>query len=536
MATLVRAMVTPPENASVAVTTARDAMGSPLARLEKITKTFGGVAALRGVSLTFDVGEVHAVLGGNGAGKTTLMKIMAGLVHPDSGNLWFGSRRVTLRSAKDALRFGVGMVHQDFRLVPQLSVAENIHLGWSSTPKVRSSQTIERRTRALLERYGADLTPSARVSELAVGQQQQVAILRTLSRDPSLVILDEPTAVLTPQESASLFEMMRAAADDGRVVLFITHKIAEALAVASRVSVLRNGELAGSWPRAECESNRLAQAMVGRAIAAIRGRERTRGAAVLLAQCIAALGDRGEPAVRGVDLEVRSGEILGVAGISGNGQLELAETLCGLRPFESGRLTVGGKPVRSGRPRDFIAAGGAFIPEDRIGVGMAADASVEANAILRTYESRQLRRGPWQVGREVSAFARRLVADTEAVVPSLTAPVHQLSGGNAQRLLVGREIRFARTLIVAMYPTQGLDIAASARVREELLVAACRGLGVLLISEDLDEIYTVADVIVVMYHGSIVARIMPSESRPDEIGLLMSGVVGAVEPREGGAL
>jgi simple sugar transport system ATP-binding protein len=507
---------------------------TPLVQLEGVAKRFGDVTALAGVDLTFYEGEVHAVLGANGAGKTTLMRILSGIVRPDAGTISFGGRAVTLRSAKHAAALGVGMVHQDFRLVPRFSVAENILLGWSSTPAVIGARYPATRAAKVMEEYGVGLDPDARVVELAVGQQQRVAIVRTLTRDPTLLILDEPTAVLTPQESNGLFEMMRAASGEGKGIAFITHKIPEALAVADRISVLRGGERMATLPARDCDPRQLAEMMIGRDVASAPRRARERGRELLVARNLVAAGDRGETALSDVSLVVHAGEIVAVAGISGNGQSELAEVLAGLRRLTCGEVHVSGVNLTGATPSKFGSAGVAYIPEDRRTTGMALHATVEANAILKSYESKEMRRGMWRNRRAGRTFAQRLVEETEAIVHSIGAPLHHLSGGNAQRLLVGRELRAATTVLIAMYPSQGLDVAASERVRQDLLRAAVNGLGVLLISEDLDEIYTLADTILVLYEGNLVGVTDPSSSTPEELGLLMSGLTrgGGLGARE----
>jgi simple sugar transport system ATP-binding protein len=497
---------------------------APLVRLQGVVKRFGDVVALGGVDLTFYKGEVHAVLGANGAGKTTLMRILSGLVRPDAGDIWFRGRLVTLRSSKDAAEIGIGMVHQDFRLVPRFSVAENILLGWPATPAICRPQSRIASASELLEQYDVDLSPTVRVSELAIGQQQRVAILRTLSRNPTLLILDEPTAVLTPHESAGLFGIMRASAAEGKGIVFITHKIPEALAAADRITVLRGGHRVATLSKGDCDQRQLAEMMIGRDVVAGRRTARERKHEVLVARNVVALGDRGETALKGIDLSVHAGEIVAVAGISGNGQGELAEVLTGLRRVQSGEIVLGSQNLAGASPSKFAAAGLAYIPEDRSTTGMALHATVEANAILKAYETQELRRGPWRNRRAARSFTHRLIEETEAVVSSIIAPVHHLSGGNAQRLLVGRELRAAKTVIIAMYPSQGLDVAASERVRHDLSRAAAAGLGVVLISEDLDEIYSLADTILVLYEGKIAGATDPQSSPPEEVGLLMSGL------------
>jgi simple sugar transport system ATP-binding protein len=379
-------------------------------------------------------------------------------------------------------------------------------------------------TRTLLDRFGVDIDPRARVGELAIGQQQQVAIVRTLSREPTLLILDEPTAVLTPQESRVLFEMMRTAASDGKSVLFVTHKIPEALAVAHSVSVLRAGACVATKSRSECIPAELARMMVGQDIQRVLRKSRVLGEPILVVRNLTATGSRGELALRDIDLVVHAGEIVAIAGVSGNGQQELAETLTGMQELHAGEIYIEGRLVKRLTPALFATAGGAYIPEDRRGTGMATDASVQDNAILRSYAHEDLRKGPWHVRRSARKFAETLVRDTRAIIPALTAPIHQLSGGNAQRLLVGREMAAARSLVVAMYPTQGLDIAASERVRTDIARAAEEGLGIVLISEDLDEMFILADTILVLYRGRIVGRGTPGTITSDQIGLLMAGL------------
>jgi ABC-type uncharacterized transport system ATPase subunit len=497
-----------------------------------ITKRFPGVLANDAVDFEASAGEVHALLGENGAGKSTLSNILTGLYRPDQGAISLYGEPVHFDSPSDAIDAGIGMVHQHFRLVPPFTVAENIILG-EHRPEARSfvvhPRRIERRVTGLGERYGIAVDPRARVWQLSVGEQQRVEILKALYREARILILDEPTAVLTPQESEALFETLRAMAREGRTVIFISHKLHEVKAVADRVTVLRGGRNVATVTTAEATRRELAALMVGREVELAKRVERLTppgDAPALSVQALCVLGDRGEEAIRNVTIAVREGEIVGVAGVAGNGQRELAEAITGMRSPSSGSIDVGGRKLRTGDPRAAIAVGIAHVPEDRLGTAVAAGLSIAENAVIKSYRQRGISRGPilnWGMIREV---ARDLIHRYGVDTPGPNLPARDLSGGNLQKLVLGREFSSTPRVLIAASPTRGLDVGAIETVHAYLRQAAESGVAVLLISEDLDEIRALADRIVVVYEGELTGEFDPEAATVEEIGLAMAGGEG----------
>ena len=496
--------------------------------LRNITKRFPGVVANDGVDFEAAEGEVHALLGENGAGKSTLSNILTGLYHPDDGQiLLYGEQRV-FGSPRDALDAGIGMVHQHFRLVPPFTVAENVILGdhrGEGKKFVVHPRHIERRVAALGERYRIAVDPRARVWQLSLGEQQRVEILKSLYREARILILDEPTAVLTPQEAESLFETLRVMAEEGRTVIFISHKLNEVAAVSDRVTVLRGGRTVATMATAQTTPHSLASLMVGREVAEVgwTPREEWLGDTVLKVSNVSALGDRGSPALRDVSLTLRSGEILGLAGVAGNGQRELAEVVTGMRTPTQGSVTVDGKRLRPGDARAAISAHVSHVPEDRLHTGVAPSLSIASNSVLKAYRGSRFAWGPLLRLRAIRAHAAQLIRhyDVRGGTPEL--PARRLSGGNLQKIVLGREFDGQPRVLVVASPTRGLDVAAIETVHAQLRKAASGGVGVLLISEDLDEILALADRIDVMYEGEIVAELETGAATVEEIGLLMAG-------------
>jgi simple sugar transport system ATP-binding protein len=500
---------------------------APAIRLRGITKRFPGVVANEDVDFEAAVGEVHALLGENGAGKSTLSNVMTGLYLPDEGTMEVHGRHVAFRSPRDAIAVGIGMVHQHFRLVPTLTVAENVVLGDASElgrRLVRPVRAIEAEVAALADRYGLPVEPRARIWQLSVGEQQRVEILKALYRDANILILDEPTAVLTPQESDLLVGTIRRMAADGRTVIFISHKLHEVAAVANRVTVLRGGRAVGTVDAAGATRESLAALMVGREIATGRvGAEgHAIGGVVLAVRDLRCDGDRGTPAVRGVDLEVRAGEILAVAGVAGNGQRELAEAITGLRRAR-GEVTVDGRRVRLGGPRSAIDLGISYVPEDRLRTGVAPSLSIAQNVALKTYRAHGLLLRPGRLRRA----ARELIERYDVRAPGPDTPCRQLSGGNLQKVVLGREFGGAPRVLVAASPTRGLDVGAIETVHGYLREAAGRGVAVLLLSEDLDEVLALADRVAVMFEGRIAGIRDGASAEPRDLGLLMAGGAAA---------
>ncbi len=499
--------------------------------LRNITKRFPGVVANDGVHFEAAEGEVHALLGENGAGKSTLSNILTGLYHPDDGQIILYGERVVFGSPKDALAAGIGMVHQHFRLVPPFTVAENVILGDHRGEGKRflvHPRHLERRVAELGERYHIAVDPHARVWQLSLGEQQRVEILKALYREARILILDEPTAVLTPQEAESLFETVRVMAAEGRTVIFISHKLHEVKAVSDRVTILRDGRAITTVDTASATPRSLASLMVGREVPAVERIEREFGIGdpVLEVADLHAAGDRGVEALRGVTLTVCSGEIVGIAGVAGNGQRELAETITGMRTATGGTVAVRGRRLRGGDAREAIHAGVAHVPEDRLHTGVAPSLSIASNMVLKSYRGSRAARGPLLRLRAIREHAAALIRryDVRGGGPEL--PARQLSGGNLQKVVLAREFDGEPRLLVIASPTRGLDVAAIETVHRYIRQAAAGGVGVLLISEDLDEILALADRIAVMYEGRIAAELAVGEATVQEIGLLMAGGSG----------
>lgn len=493
-------------------------------RIEGLTKTFDRLVALDHVDLELAPGEIHALLGENGAGKTTLCNILAGLYRADSGEITIDGAPVQFRAPADAIEGGVGMVHQHFQLVPTMTVSENLFMGWHDAPRVYSAVELNARSAAIIEEYRLPLDPAARIFELSVGEQQRVEIVRTLARGARLLILDEPTAVLTQEETEELFVVLRRLAAGGRTVIFISHKLNEVLAIADRITVLRAGRRMTTIPVGDATLDILAELMTG-SETPIKAVSRTGpsvvGDSVLEVRGLHALSNRGLPALRGIDLTVRSGEIVGVAGVSGNGQTELAEIIVGIRFGTSGTVLVTADGET--RPPAPGQAGVGHIPEDRMEHALVGVASTTRNAVMRRYRtpdfsSKLLLR--WGVLRQ---YARKVIDKGRVQVRQIEAPVAQLSGGNQQRLVAAREAGVAEEFLLAVHPTRGLDVQATAEVRQTIQDRRESGAGVLLISGDLDEVLTMSDRIVVMYDGEILGEAKSGDYNREQIGLLMGG-------------
>src|SRR6476619_4257127 len=490
-----------------------------------IVKSFPGVLANDHVDLDLRQGEIHALLGENGAGKSTLMNVLAGLYRPEDGVVRVDGRAVEFRSPRHAIAKGIGMVHQHFTLVPSQTVAENVLLGLDR-PRFRLDL---KRTEAEVDRVARDVglkvDAHARIWQLSVGEQQRVEIIKLLIQGAQVLILDEPTAVLAPQEIADLFTTLRSMVSTGTSVVFISHKLGEVLSIAARITVMRAGRVtaAGIDPKGVTRAD-LARLMVGRPVLEqLKRTEVEAGHVVLQVDDVHADNDRGVPALRGASLEVRAGEIVGIAAVAGNGQSELAQVITGLRTC-TGRVMIEGRDVAARPARDSISAGVAHVPEDRSGVGSAPNLSLVDNLILRAFRRPPLARGPLLDERASRDMARGLREAYSISAPTLDAPVRILSGGNLQRLILAREIDSAPKVLVAVQPTRGLDVGAIEGVHQLLLDLRAKGTAILLISEELDELLALADRILVMYEGRIAASFAtPSGSDIDAIGLEMTG-------------
>jgi simple sugar transport system ATP-binding protein len=496
--------------------------------LRGITKRFPAVVANDQVDFEAAEGEVHALLGENGAGKTTLSNILTGLYRPDEGEILLAGRPVDFHSPRDAIAAGIAMVHQHFRLVSPFTVAENVVLG-DQRDVGRSffvrSRVIEARVEELSRRYGLAVDPRARIWQLSVGEQQRVEVLKALYQDARILILDEPTAVLTPQEADALFETVRAMAADGRTVIFISHKLHEVKAVADRVTVLRRGRSLATVSTSEATPRSLAALMVGRDVD-IGRRHQDRpavGEAVLKLDGVWADGDRGVPAVKDVSLTVRAGEIVAVAGVAGNGQRELAETIVGIRPATRGAVEIRGRRVQNGDPRSAISAGVAYVPEDRLGTGVAPGLSIASNVVLKSYRRAPVSRGPFLRFGTMRDLADHAIEKYDVRTSGCQVPAWQLSGGNVQKVVLAREFSGEPAVLIAASPTRGLDVSSIETVHSYLREAASVGVGVLLLSEDLDEILALADRIAVMYEGGVAGERAAESATVEELGLLMAG-------------
>lgn len=488
-----------------------------------VVKRFPGVLANDHVDFSLRKGEIHALLGENGAGKSTLMNVLAGLYRSDGGSVLVNGEPVEFRSPRDAINAGIGMVHQHFMLVPSQTVTENILLGLDE-PRFRMRLSeFDKLIAALGERFGMKVDPKAHVWQLSVGEQQRVEILKMLYRGAQVLIMDEPTAVLAPQEIEGLFSTLRAMVADGKSIIFISHKLGEITDIADRVTVLRRGKVtAPGFDMGDTSRQELARLMVGRDVVFhLDKKEREPGDVVLSAHDIHAENDKGLPALRGVSLSVRAGEIVGIAGVAGNGQRELAQVISGLRACTQGDVRLNGVPIGSLSIRNRIRQGLGYIPEDRTHVGTAPNLSVTDNVIMKKYRRPPIARG-WVVDMNAATnFAENLKDDFDIIVPNVETPVRLLSGGNLQRVILAREISGEPTFLLAMQPTRGLDVGAIEGVQRLILSQREAGSAVLLVSEELEELLALSDRIYVIYEGEIMGEVFNDDV--DQIGLMMTG-------------
>ena len=501
-------------------------MSEPLAlEARNVTKRFPGVLANDSVDFALEKGEIHALLGENGAGKSTLMNVIYGLYSPDEGQIFVDGREVEIKDPNDAIARGIGMVHQHFMLVPVFTVAENIVLGSEIThgPTLDMRQA-EQKIRRLSEEFGLQVDPQATVENLAVGAQQRVEIVKALYRAARILVLDEPTAVLTPQEADDLFHIMRQLTERGVSIIFITHKLKEVLAVADHITVMRRGKVVGTTTPQETDEQGLASMMVGRDVVLEVDKPPAHPQKVVLdVQNLTVHDERGVIAVRDVSFEVRAGEILGIAGVQGNGQTELVEALTGLRAPQSGRVLLDGNALPFHDPRFLVEHGIAHIPEDRQKHGLVLPYSIADNLILSTYYQEPFCRGVQRRQRPINAQAKALIEEFDVRTPGAFTPVGNLSGGNQQKVIVARELSREIRLLIANQPTRGLDVGSIEFIHRRIVEQREDGIAVLLVSAELDEILSLADRIAVMYHGRIVAILAAAEATRDQLGLLMAG-------------
>ncbi len=495
--------------------------------MQGIVKHFPGVLACDQVDFDVASGEVHALLGENGAGKSTLMKILYGLYHADEGTITLDGVPVAMQSPTTAIDHGIGMIHQHFMLVDTLTVTENVALGLpSSRGPLLDLDRVAARIRELSATYGLKIDPNAPVWTLAVGERQRVEIMKALYRGAALLILDEPTAVLTPQEVDDLFVTLRQMAKDGHSLIFISHKLHEVLDISDRVTVLRNGKLIGTVPAKGMTRPQLARMMVGREVILERNRPPVHVGEVLLSlQGVGALGVTGHTALNNVSLEVRGGEILGVAGVSGNGQRALCEVVAGLRPVTGGVVRVGGHEVTGWSPGKRTDAGLAYIPEERMHDGAIKEFSVAENIILQEHTKAPFSRATFLNFKAIAQRSRELVASFRVKTPSIDTPIKSLSGGNIQKVILARELVRNPKVLIAAQPTRGVDIGATEYIHQRLLDQRASGTATLLISEDLDEVLALSDRIAVLYEGRVMGIVDRDATNAEELGLMMAGVL-----------
>lgn len=493
-----------------------------------IVKCFPGVLAADHIDFDVRAGEVHALLGENGAGKSTLMKILYGLYQQNEGQIFLNGQPVAIKSPSDAIAQGIGMIHQHFMLVPTLTVAENVALGLKSTRgPLLDLDTVSERITRLAKVYGLHVDPARPVWQLAVGERQRVEIIKALYRGAALLILDEPTAVLTPQEVDDLFVTLRQMVADGHALIFISHKLHEVLAISHRITVLRDGKHVGAVPTSEATKQSLARMMVGREVLLQYEQQAVEvGAPRLVLEGVRAASDRGTEALRGVSLTVRAGEILGVAGVSGNGQRELAEVIFGLRPATAGTITLEGQDVTGCSPDQLNRLGLSYIPEERMVDGVIKDFTVAENLILQDHAARSLSLGIFMRPNAIARRCADLIRHFNIRTPSQETPIRSLSGGNIQKLVLARELARQPRVLIAAQPTRGVDIGATEYIHQRLLDQRAQGTATLLISEDLDEIMALSDRIAVIYEGEIVGVVDRAEADVEQLGLMMAGVRG----------
>ncbi len=498
---------------------------APVLELRNITKQFPGVLANDHINLTLEQGEIHALLGENGAGKSTLMNILYGLYSPDEGEILIRGQVTKITGPTDAIRQGIGMVHQHFMLVPVLTVAENVMLGEESTRGlVLDRKKVASKIRDLSQRHGLEVDPGIKIENLSVGVRQRVEIIKVLYRSANILILDEPTAVLTPQEADDLFGILRSLRDQGVSIIFISHKLREVLDLADRVTVIRRGRVVGEMQTAGASQAMLAELMVGREVALTVDKETaTAGETVLSFENLKVLDNRLHVAVDSASLEVRAGEILGVAGVQGNGQTELVEALTGLRPVQDGKVFIAGQEMTNASPRKITECGVSHIPEDRQEDGLVLSFPVYDNLIINTYYRPPFAKGMVVNEQAIVGQADGLIEKFDIRTPSAAVPVSNLSGGNQQKVIVARELNRPIKLLIANQPTRGLDVGSIEFIHQQLVHKRDDGAAVLLVSAELDEIMGLADRIAVIFKGKFTAVVDADDVSKEQVGLMMAG-------------
>lgn len=499
----------------------------PVLELRGVTKRFPGVLANDHIDLDLQEGEIHALLGENGAGKTTLMNILYGLYEPDEGEVIVRGEQVDIQDPGDAIAVGIGMVHQHFMLIPVFTVTENVMLGEESLVygDFLDRDSASKRIREISEQYHLEVDPDVRVEDTPVGVQQRVEIIKLLYREADILILDEPTAVLTPQEADELFKIMRSLTEQGKSIIFITHKLREVLDVADRITVLRGGKIVGTTTPEEADKNKLAEMMVGRAVQLGVDKEPAKPKDVILeVKHLIVANDRNQVAVDEISFDVRGGEIFGVAGVQGNGQTELVEAVTGLREVVDGAIHFLGEDIANAKPRTITELGAAHVPEDRQRDGLILAFPVADNLVLNTYYLEPYTKGVVLQQEKILETAKHRIEEYDIRTPSALTPASSLSGGNQQKVIVAREFSRPIKLLVASQPTRGLDVGSIEYIHKRIVEKRDAGTAVLLVSPELDEIMELSDRIAVMYRGKIVDIVAREDTTKEKIGLLMAGV------------
>lgn len=495
--------------------------------LHGITKRFPGVLANDHIDIALNEGDILALLGENGAGKTTLMNILYGLYKPDEGKIMVRGQEVEIHGPNDAITRGIGMVHQHFMLIPVMTVTENVMLGVEPTRNriFLDRAKVAARVREISEQYGLDVDPDAYIKDLPVGIQQRVEIIKVLYRQADILILDEPTAVLTPQEVDSLFKILQTLIEKGKSIIFITHKLKEVMAIADQITVLRGGRVVGTVLPKDVNPEKLASMMVGRDVNLVVGKKPARPTeAALQVKELYARDESGNMTVKGITFDVHKGEVLGIAGVQGNGQTELVYALTGLLPIVTGEVMIGGKRLQHSTPRNILEWGVAHIPEDRQKHGLVLSFPIHDNLMLCTYYKPPFARGINLQEKIIFANAEELVKQFDVRTPSIYVPASSLSGGNQQKVIVAREFSRPIELLIASQPTRGLDVGSIEYIHNRIIDKRDQGTAVLLVSSELDEILALSDRIAVMYHGQIMDIVTAADATKESLGLLMAGI------------